>query len=79
VYACTNFGFFQVTGHGILPELIAKFCYQCALYFQAALDSKKEKWRRHQGNARGFVNDELTEQRHNWKQGFDVGVPGTRD
>ncbi|GKZ00634.1 hypothetical protein MPSEU_001015600 [Mayamaea pseudoterrestris] len=76
--ACSTFGFFQVSNHGVAPNTIEAFRNACKQYFALPLEMKR-KWRRNEGNARGFFDDELTKQRRDWKQCLDVGVPGSRD
>jgi isopenicillin N synthase-like dioxygenase len=76
--ACSEFGFFQVTSHGMPSELVEKYTEQCKLYFALPHETKLE-WKRNEGNARGFFDDELTKQRRDWKQALDFGVPGSRD
>jgi isopenicillin N synthase-like dioxygenase len=76
--ACSEFGFFQVSSHGIPLELLLSFRAQCRSYF--ALDKKvKIEWKRHAANARGYFDDELTKQRRDWKECLDLGVPYSRD
>jgi isopenicillin N synthase-like dioxygenase len=76
--ACSEFGFFQVIGHGIPQELIDDFREQLRLYF-ALPEETKLSWKRGDSNSRGYFDDELTKQRRDWKQCLDFGVPGTRD
>ena len=77
-HACSTYGFFQATSHGISEELIARFRKQCKLYFELDQDLKKT-WKRNERNSRGYFDDELTKQRLDWKECLDVGVPGSRD
>ncbi len=76
--ACSEFGFFQIVNHGISSELIDRYLQCCREYFALPLDVKLQ-WKRNEGNARGFFNDELTQQKRDWKEALDVGVPGSRD
>lgn len=76
--ACREFGFFQIVNHGIASELIDSYLECCREYFDLPLDIKLQ-WKRNEGNARGFFNDELTQQKRDWKEALDVGVPGSRD
>jgi isopenicillin N synthase-like dioxygenase len=76
--ACSTFGFFQITSHGIDPQLIKDYREQCRLYFKLPRNVKL-KWKRNQNNARGYFDDELTKQRRDWKEALDVGVPKSRD
>jgi isopenicillin N synthase-like dioxygenase len=76
--ACRTPGFFQVLQHGIDPELIVAFRAQCRAYFTTLDPSVRERSRRHEHNARGFFDKELTQQRRDWKYALDVGRPGSR-
>lgn len=76
--ACSEFGFFQVTSHGISAELVDEYSEACRKYFALPHDVKLQ-WKRNESNARGFFDDELTKQRRDWKEALDFGVPGTRD
>lgn len=77
--ACQTTGFFQVTNHGISPDLISQFRSQCEQYFCSLDPDIKERYRRHENNARGYFDNELTKQRREWKQALDVGMPRSRD
>lgn len=77
-FACNEFGFFQIINHGISSELIDRYLECCQEYFALPLETKLQ-WKRSAGNARGFFNDELTQQKRDWKEALDVGVPGSRD
>uniref|UniRef100_A0A7S4ATX1 Fe2OG dioxygenase domain-containing protein n=1 Tax=Pseudo-nitzschia australis TaxID=44445 RepID=A0A7S4ATX1_9STRA len=70
--------FFQIVNHGVSPELIESYLECCQEYFALPLEVKLQ-WKRNEGNARGFFNDELTQQKRDWKEALDVGVPGSRD
>ncbi len=76
--ACSQYGFFQVIGHGIPAELIREYREQFRLYFQLPEETKLA-WKRNESNSRGFFDDELTKQRRDWKQCLDFGVPNSRD
>jgi len=76
--ACREFGFFQIVNHGISSELIERYLDCCREFFALPLEVKLQ-WKRNEGNARGFFNDELTQQKRDWKEALDVGVPGSRD
>lgn len=77
-WASSEFGFFQIINHGISPDLIDRYLECCREYFALPLETKLQ-WKRGEGNARGFFNDELTQQKRDWKEALDVGVPGSRD
>jgi isopenicillin N synthase-like dioxygenase len=76
--ACENPGFFQVTHHGVPLPLVQDFRRQCRDYFDQPA-SEKLAQKRHSGNARGYFDDELTQQRRDWKECCDVGQPGSKD
>ena len=76
--ACQSPGFFQVTNHGIDQTLIRTFRHQIKLYYDQPMADKLAD-KRSAYNARGFFDDEYTKQRRDFKQGLDVGVPGSRD
>lgn len=76
--ACSDFGFFQVTNHGIPSDLVEEYRKQCRLYFDLPHDVKLQ-WKRNESNARGFFDDELTKQKRDWKEALDFGVPKSRD
>ena len=76
--ACSEYGFFQVIGHGVSPDLIQEYRKQFKLYFGLPLETKLS-WKRKEGNSRGYFDDELTKQKRDWKQCLDFGVPGSRD
>lgn len=75
--ACSEYGFFQVTSHGIDDQLTKAFEEQCELYYALPHETKLQ-WKRNERNARGYFDDELTKQRRDWKEALDVGVPGSR-
>ena len=77
--ACSTAGFFQIVNHGIPDDLVQAFRAQCRAYFTELPQPIKDRQRRHDTNARGYFDDELTKQRLDWKQALDVGVPGSRD
>lgn len=75
--ACSTYGFFQVTSHGIPRLLLERFREQCSLFFDLQR-SLKSLLKRNATNARGFFDDELTQQRRDWKECLDIGIPGSR-
>ena len=76
--ACSTFGFFQITHHGVSQDLIDSFRRQMKLYFDLPNETKVA-WKRNERNARGFFDDELTKNKRDWKECLDVGVPGSKD
>lgn len=71
--ACATWGFFQVINHGVTQEQIEAF-EAAMMGFFAQDRSVKEKVRRTEHNSKGWYDDELTKQRVDWKEGFDVGA-----
>lgn len=74
--ACSNFGFFQI----INCNSVSVSPFQAAMkdYFALPYDQKRA-YKRHEQNARGYFDDELTKQKRDWKECLDCGVPGSRD
>jgi isopenicillin N synthase-like dioxygenase len=70
--ACRDWGFFQITGHGIPPAQLAAARAQMQAFF-ALPDIAKQALARTATNAWGFYDRELTKNRRDWKQIFDVG------
>jgi len=70
--ACTAWGFFQVVGHGIPPALIADTLDAMRGLFGLPADAKAAI-RRTAENAWGWNDRELTKNRRDWKEIFDVG------
>eukprot|EP00667_Euglena_gracilis_P012113 EG_transcript_12407 len=70
--ACAKWGFFKVTGHGVPMDRIVA-ADNAARHFFAQPDQIKRKVKRREDNARGWFDDELTQQTLDWKQGFDFG------
>ena len=71
--ACATWGFFQVINHGVTEERIEAF-ERAMVGFFAQDRSVKEAVRRTEHNSKGWYDDELTKQRVDWKEGFDVGA-----
>lgn len=70
--ACREWGFFQVVQHGIPDETFAAFDNAMRTFF-ALPDQVKRNLKRHEGNPRGWFNDELTKQTRDWKECVDIG------
>jgi isopenicillin N synthase-like dioxygenase len=70
--ACRDWGFFQITGHGIPASQLAAAHAQMHAFF-ALPDSEKQSVARTATNTWGFYDRELTKNRRDWKQIFDVG------
>jgi len=75
--ACTDWGFFQITGHGIDPSVIDEvFAVSRAFFAQPAAD--KRRILRDADNPWGFFDKELTKNRQDNKEIYDFG-PDTGD
>jgi isopenicillin N synthase-like dioxygenase len=68
--AARNFGFFQVTHHGIPEELIERVWAQTRWFFGLPKDVKRSLGRTKE-NTRGYYDRELTKQRRDLKEVFD--------
>src|SRR5690606_10361695 len=65
--ACRDWGFFQVTGHGIDEHGIIAVLRQTRAFFAQPLAVKREILRTHD-NPWGFYDRELTKHTPDWKQ-----------
>jgi isopenicillin N synthase-like dioxygenase len=72
--ACTEWGFFQIINHSIDKDLIVRTVKEMKEYFHSPLQVKLLN-KRNANNSRGYANDELTKQKHDWKEIFDYGSP----
>lgn len=70
--ACRRWGFFQVVNHGVAEGTIASFSAAMQDFFHQDTPTKKLVART-ADNSRGFADDELTKQRMDLKELFDVG------
>ncbi len=70
--ACRDWGFFQVTGHGIDPQLLADV-FTISREFFAQPSALKRQLLRDADNPWGFFDRELTKNRQDWKEIFDFG------
>jgi isopenicillin N synthase-like dioxygenase len=71
--ACSGWGFFQITNHGISDETMERYYNQKQQFFALPKD-EKEKVRRTEENSKGWYDDELTKNRVDWKEGLDIGT-----
>jgi isopenicillin N synthase-like dioxygenase len=70
--ACTDWGFFQVVGHGMAPQVIDEiFAASRAFFAQPSAD--KRRILRDADNPWGFFDKELTKNRQDWKEIYDYG------
>ena len=72
--ACRDWGFFQITGHGIDPGVTSAALAQMREFFAAPLAFKKAVERTAE-NVWGFYDRELTKNTLDCKEIFDVGPP----
>jgi isopenicillin N synthase-like dioxygenase len=70
--ACRLWGFFQVMGHGVAPELTAQVLDVARDYFAQPLEVKRRQLRSRE-NPWGFYDRELTKEQRDRKQVFDIG------
>lgn len=70
--ACRDWGFFQVTGHGIDEHVVAGV-FAAAHAFFAQPVAEKRRILRTADNPYGFYDRELTKNRRDWKEIFDYG------
>ena len=70
--ACRDWGFFQVTNHGIDANLIAAIFDQMRAFFAQPSVIKREISRT-SSNTWGFFDQELTKNKRDWKEIFDFG------
>lgn len=73
--ACREWGFFQVVHHGIAPALLAAVHARMRDFFALPAEAKRAI-ERTATNAWGFYDRELTKNRRDWKEIFDVGPVG---
>ncbi len=70
--ACRDWGFFQVTGHGLDERLLANV-FAVAREFFAQPAEAKRRILRDAENPWGYYDQELTKNRRDWKEIFDFG------
>ena len=70
--ACRDWGFFQVTGHGIAQDLLDATHARMREFF-ALPEADKRAVERTASNAWGYYDRELTKNVRDWKEIFDVG------
>lgn len=74
--ACEDWGFFQIVNHGLQESLLDDIEAAVEDFFVKTPASLKNSVRRTERKARGYFNNELTKQRPDFKEGFDVGFEG---
>ena len=70
--ACRDWGFFQVTGHGIEPALLRNVFDVSREFFAQPADEKR-RIQRDADNPWGYYDRELTKNRQDWKEIYDFG------
>lgn len=70
--ACRDWGFFQIIGHDISPELISRLWREPQRFFALPAEVKQTVART-KDNARGWFNRELTKNTRDMKEVFDFG------
>lgn len=70
--ACRDWGFFQITGHGVNAELLDRVWCETKRFFALPIDAKRAV-SRSKDNARGWYNRELTKNSRDMKEVFDFG------
>jgi len=70
--ACRDWGFFQVVGHGVERALLERL-FALSREFFAQPHEAKQRIARDADNPWGYFDRELTKNRRDWKEIFDVG------
>jgi len=70
--ACREWGFFQITGHGIDKRLTAELFPVAREFFAQPRDAKRTILRSAE-NPWGYFDEELTKNTRDWKEVFDYG------
>lgn len=70
--ACRDWGFFQVTNHGIEPAAIAALTHAMRSFFAQPAQDKRRVLRTAE-NPWGFYDQELTKNTRDWKEVYDFG------
>jgi isopenicillin N synthase-like dioxygenase len=70
--ACRDWGFFQITGHGIDSRVVYELRREMRAFFAQPLASKREVVRT-AANPWGFYDQELTQRTRDWKEIYDYG------
>ena len=71
--AASKWGFFQIVNHGVDDELMERF-YRDKTAFFARPTAEKASIKRNDTNSKGWYDDELTKNKQDWKEGFDIGA-----
>uniref|UniRef100_A0AAV1U7W4 Fe2OG dioxygenase domain-containing protein n=1 Tax=Peronospora matthiolae TaxID=2874970 RepID=A0AAV1U7W4_9STRA len=69
--AATDWGFWYITNHGLSKHELATFQNQMRSFFRLSLDVKR-RVARGVLNSRGYFDNELTKNKTDWKECFDV-------
>lgn len=71
--ACSTWGFFYVVNHGVDALLTERLYAQSEAFF-ALPAALKATIKRSATNSKGWYDDELTKNKRDWKEGFDMGA-----
>ncbi len=71
-FACREWGFFQVVGHGIGERVTSTLFEEAHTFFAQPTDVKRQILRT-EDNPWGFYDQELTKNTLDWKEVFDFG------
>ena len=71
--AARDWGFFQITGHGVSHRLIGQVSGEARAFFALSLETKRGVARTRE-TTRGYYDRELTKNRRDLKEVFDFGV-----
>ena len=71
--AARDWGFFQVTGHGVSTDLVDRVWTQTHAFFGLPMDAKRALARTRE-NPRGYYDRELTKNRRDLKEVFDFAA-----
>ncbi|GAB9476837.1 2og-fe alamin adenosyltransferase, partial [Globisporangium polare] len=72
--AASEWGFFYITNHGITSQQLEALQHSVRAFFALPADVKN-RIRRRQDNARGYFDGELTKNKPDWKEVFDLTGP----
>ena len=71
--AASEWGFFRLVDHGLEPEAIDAFLGMMEAFFALPVDTKQQL-SRSEDNPWGYYDRELTKNRQDWKEIFDLGI-----
>jgi isopenicillin N synthase-like dioxygenase len=71
--ACREWEFFYIKNHGVSDAVINSFRNEMSTFFHLP-ENVLNNIRRNQKNSRGYLDDELTKNKIDWKRCFDFGA-----